>query len=158
MDFATAKILLAALEFERVRYVLVGSMAMAVQGIIRATHDIDLFLAPDAENVAALRRALQRAFGNDPNIEQITSEDLTGDYPAIEYVPPNGEYSLDILSRLGDAFCYADIESEEIAIEGIRVRVATPKMLYRMKHRTVRPQDRIDADALQAKFHLPEED
>lgn len=103
MDFEEAKQILRALEQEGVRYVLVGSMAMAAQGLVRATRDMDFFVAPDPENVERLKRSLRRVFGSDPNLDQITSEDLAGDYPAIEYVPPGGAYSIDILSRLGES-------------------------------------------------------
>jgi hypothetical protein len=118
MDFEEAKRILAALEREGVRYVLIGSMAMAAQGLIRATRDI----------------------------------------PAIEYIPPHGLYSLDILSRLGEAFVFENIEWEELIVDGIRVRVATPRMLYRMKKDTVRPLDRIHAEAMRERFGLPEND
>jgi len=37
------------------------------------------------------------------------------------------------------------------------VRVATPRMLYRMKRDTVRPQDKIDASVLRERFHLEDE-
>ncbi|HEY6322545.1 MAG TPA: nucleotidyl transferase AbiEii/AbiGii toxin family protein [Thermoanaerobaculia bacterium] len=158
MDFDEAKRILRALEQERVRYVLVGSMAMAAQGLVRATRDMDFFVAPDAENVERLRRALRSVFGADPSLEQITAEDLGGDYPAIEYVPPEGAYSLDILSRLGEAFRYEQIEAEDLVVDGIRVRVATPRMLYRMKRDTVRPLDRIDAEAIRERFRLAEEE
>jgi hypothetical protein len=157
MDFAEAKQILAALDREGVRYVLVGSMAMAAQGIVRATRDIDLFVAPDQENVERLRRALGSVFDGDPNLEQITADDLAGDYPAIEYVPPHGAYSLDILARLGEAFSYDQIEYEELVVDGTRVRVATPRMLYRMKRNTVRPLDRADAAALRERFGLSED-
>jgi hypothetical protein len=80
----------------------------------------------------------------------------TGDYPAIEYVPPDAPYSLDLLSRLGEAFRYETIESEELVLEGIRIRVATPAMLYRMKQNTVTPQDRLDAEQLRRLFKLEE--
>lgn len=83
--------------------------------------------------------------------------DLGGDYPAIEYVPPHGRYSMDILARLGDAFRYEDLESEEMLVDGIRVRVATPRMLWRMKKDTVRPRDRVDAEAIRREFDLEEE-
>ena len=33
-------------------------------------------------------------FDGDPNLEEITAADLGGDYPAIEYTPPHGRYSL----------------------------------------------------------------
>lgn len=43
-------------------------------------------------------------------------------------------------------------------MEGIAIRVATPRMLYRMKKDTVRPQDRLDADSIRQRFGLEEED
>ena len=156
MDFDEALRILAALEREGVRYAVVGSMAMAVQGLIRATQDLDLFVAPDPDNVDRLKRALHAVF-SDASIDEITSTDLAGDYPAIQYTPPEGDYSLDILARLGEAFGFEDIEAEELMVRGVRIRVATPSMLYRMKHDTVRPQDRIDAAALKRHFDLPEE-
>lgn len=149
---------LAALDREGVRYVLIGSMAMAAQGLIRATRDIDFFVSPDPDNVERLRRALKSVFDGDVNIDQITAEDLGGDYPAIEYTPPHGLYSLDILSRLGEAFRFEDLEWEELTVEGIPVRVATPRMLYRMKKDTVRPLDRLDAEALRERFELREDE
>jgi len=157
MDFQEAKRILAAFEREGVEYVLIGSMAMAAQGLIRATRDLDFFISPSEANVERLRRALKALYDDDPNVEQITASDLAGDYPAIEYVPPHGEYSIDILSRLGEAFRYETIEGEEIALDGIRVRVATPRMLYRMKKDTVRPQDRLDAETLRRQFGIEEE-
>jgi hypothetical protein len=157
MDLQEAKRILAALEREGVEYVLIGSMAMAAQGLIRATRDPDFFVSPSAENVARLRRALASLYADDPNIDEITAADLAGDYPAIEYTPPQGDYSMDILSRLGEAFRYESIESQTVLLDEIRVRVATPRMLYRMKKDTVRPQDRLDAEALRRRFSLEEE-
>jgi hypothetical protein len=157
MDLQEAKRVLAALEREGVEYVLVGSMAMAAQGLVRATRDVDFFVSPTEANIEHLRSALKALFDDDPNIDQITADDLAGDYPAIEYSPPHGRYSMDILSRLGEAFRYETIESEDVMLDGIRVRVATPRMLYRMKKDTVRPQDRLDAETLRQQFGLGEE-
>lgn len=158
MDFDEAKRILAALEREGVQYVLVGSMAMAAQGLVRATRDMDLFVSPDPENVARLRRALQALFGGDPNVDQITAEDLGGDFPAVEYVPPHGRYSLDFLARLGEACRFEDLEAEDLVVEGVRIRVATPRMLFRMKRATLRPQDRVDAEAIRERFQIEEEE
>lgn len=157
MDFGELRRILAAFEREGVRYVLVGSMAMAAQGIVRATRDADFFVAPDEENVSRLRRALKSLFGADPNVDEITSADLSGEYPAVEYTPPHGRYSMDILSRLGEAFRFEDLESEEVVMEGVRARVATPRMLYEMKKDTVRPQDRMDAERIRERFGLKDE-
>ena len=156
MTFEEAKEILAAFDREDVRYVLIGSMAMAAQGLVRATRDMDFFVSPGPENVERLKKALLSVF-DDPRISEITAEDLGGDYPTIEYVPPHGRYSLDIVARLGEAFRYEDLESEEMLIDGIRVQVATPRMLWRMKKDTVRPRDRVDAEALRHEFDLEEE-
>jgi hypothetical protein len=156
VTFDDAKALLAALEREGVEYAVVGSLAMAAHGLVRATRDLDLFVSPDAANVDRLKAALRSVFA-DPEIEKISAEDLAGAYPAVQYVPPSGDFSIDILARLGEAWRYGDIEWQRVAVADLLVRVATPRMLYRMKRDTVRPQDRMDAAALQQRFDLPED-
>lgn len=156
MDLAEAKRIIATFERHHVAYVVVGSMAMAAQGIVRATRDIDVLVAPDATNIERLRAALHELF-DDPSIDAITAEDLAGEYPAVQYVPPGGEYWIDILSRLGDAFRFADIDSETLDLDGVPFRTATARMLYRMKKDTVRAQDRVDADVLRQRFGLEEQ-
>jgi len=95
MDLNAAKRILAAFERESVKYVLVGSMAMAAQGLVRATRDLAFFVSPEPENVERLKRALRLLYDDDPNLDQISAEELAGDYPAVEYVPPHGRYSID---------------------------------------------------------------
>ena len=75
----------------------------------------------------------------------------------MQYLPPDGTFSIDILARLGTAFDFAAIEFEETEVDGIPVPVATPRMLYRMKKDTVRLQDRADAERLRREFHLEDE-
>lgn len=62
--------------------------------------------------------------------------------------------SVDIVTHLGEAFCFDDLEDESREFCGIRVRVVTPSMLYRMKKATVRMQDRYDAAWLKQEFAL----
>jgi hypothetical protein len=156
MEFEQTKRIFAAFDRHGVRYILVGGMALAVQGLVRATRDIDVVVSAEAENIGRLKAALRELF-NDPEIEGIRAEELAGDYPAIQYVPPTGDYWIDILTRLGEVFRFADLESEDLVVEGVRVSVATPRTLYRMKRDTVRPQDRLDAQALRERFDLSEE-
>jgi hypothetical protein len=154
MEPETIRVLFAALRDEQVDYVLVGALAMDVLGIGRFTEDIDLFVRPTPENVDRLRRALRRVW-QDPAIEEITAADLAGDYPAVQYVAPDGT-PIDILSRLGEAFDFADIEATVYSYGDVNVTVATPKTLYRMKRDTVRLRDKADAQVLKEKFGLEE--
>jgi hypothetical protein len=153
------KAVLAALQREGVDFVVIGSMAMAVQGLPRATRDLDLFVAPEIENLEALKRALRFLF-DDPSIEELDPQELAGSYPAVEYIPPHGKYSLDFLTRLGEAFSWQDLDagSEEVTLGDLVVRVASPHMLYRMKKDTVRPQDRADAARIREAFELEDEE
>ena len=69
---------LKALQDEGVRYALVGGLAMIVHGRVRATRDVDIFIAVDETNIELLKTAL-RALFDDPSIEEITATDLAGD-------------------------------------------------------------------------------
>jgi len=94
---------------------------------------------------------------DDPHIDEITADDLLGDYPAVQYVPPEGTFHLDILTRLGEAFRFEDLESERVDFGGMEVSVVTPETLYRMKKDTVRLRDRADAERLRERFGFEED-
>lgn len=136
-----------------VNYVLVGGVALNVHGISRATEDMDVFVDPNAENIERLRQALKSLY-NDPDIDEIRAEDLSGAYPTIRYTPPSESLYLDILARLGEFASYSDLEVEEKEWRGVSVKVATPATLYWLKKDTVRLIDKADAEALKRKFGL----
>jgi hypothetical protein len=147
-------------EFEAagLEYVLIGASAMGFHDLIRATEDMDLFIRATAENVEKLRAAFRAAYDGDPNVSEISSADLLGDYPAVRYYPPTGDLYFDVLTRLGEVASFETVESEVKDIDGTSVRVATPAALYRLKKETVRLQDRADAAALRERFNLKEDD
>lgn len=156
MDFDRLLELLRALQANDVEYVLVGGAALGLHGLVRATDDVDLFVRPDPANIERLRRALG-AVWDDPEIGQITAQDLAGDYPTVRYVPPDGSLTVDLMSRLGSEIRFEDIEKQAVILEGVPVRTATPRALYRMKRDTIRPIDRADALALREKFSLEDD-
>jgi hypothetical protein len=145
---------LRALEVQGVEYALIGATAMGFHGLIRATEAVDLVIRATPDNVARLPRALQAAYPDDPNVEDIRAEDLLGDHPAVRYYPLNGEIFLDILTRLGDAASCETIEAQICEAEGVRVRLITPRALYHIKKESVRPLDQRDAAALRERFQL----
>lgn len=147
--------LMRALSEHAVEYVLVGGIAVNLHGLVRATEDIDLFVRPEPSNIGRLKRALDQVW-NDPCLEEIREEDLMGEYPVVRYGPPEGEFLVDLIGRLGTEVGYDDLGWEILEVEGIPIRVATPVTLYRMKRDTVRPQDRVDAAVLAEKFGLQE--
>lgn len=138
-------------------YVLIGATAMGFHGIVRATEDIDLFIRATAENIERLRAALRKAYDDDPHIYEISSADLLGEYPAVRYFPPTGDLYFDVLTRLGESASFETVAAEIKEIQGIKVRVATPLALYRLKKGTIRIQDRADAALLRERFDLKDE-
>jgi hypothetical protein len=149
---------LRAFETEQLEYVLIGATAMGFHGLVRATEDVDLFIRATEENVERLKRAFRAAYPEDSHIDEIQAADLLGEYPAIRYYPPSGDLYFDVMTRLGEVAHFENVESQTKEIAGIRVSVATPSALYRLKRGTVRALDRQDAAALRERFNLSEED
>lgn len=150
--------ILRAFEVEGLEYILIGATAMGFHGVVRATEDVDLLVRATPQNLARLRQALQSVYSDDSSIGEIRDADLLGDYPAIRYYPPSGDLFVDVMTRLGDMASYDTVESETKEVDGIRVRVATPAALFRLKRDTIRPLDRQDAAALAERFRLKPED
>jgi hypothetical protein len=149
---------LQALDNQGVEYVLIGGAALGVHGIVRATEDLDVCVRASAENIERLRCALRLVYGEDPNINEISTEDLLGEYPAVRYYPPSGDLYLDIMTRLGTAASYETVAADTKVVAGIRVRVATPKALYDLKKGTIRALDHQDAAMLRQVFNLQDDD
>jgi hypothetical protein len=156
VDLAKLLELVRAMNREGVEYITFGAIALWTHGIVRATEDADFFIAPTNENIERLKRAL-RSVWDDPNIDEISAEELIGEYPAVRYGPPDTDLYMDFLTRLGEAFSYGTVDSQMSEIEGVPIRVVTPLQLYKMKRHTVRPKDRNDAEALRQEFKLPED-
>ena len=156
MDYEVIKRVLAALESRGVKYVIFGAVALNLHGLARATEDLDLFIAPEEANIDRLKMALRDVF-DDPEIDHITALDLLGEYPAVQYNPPEGAFHIDILTRLGEAFTFSDLELERVPYQDLTVTVVSPRTLYKMKKDTVRPQDRVDADVLRRRFNLEQD-
>ena len=139
------------MERNGVRYAIFGGVALNFHGIARFTEDIDLFIEPARDNIERLKKSLREVF-DDPEIDQIDADELLGEYPAVQYVPPGANFHVDILTRLGEAFAFSDLEVVRARLGAIDVSVVSPATLYRMKRDTVRLKDRADAEMLRQKF------
>ena len=120
------------------------------------TEALDIFVAPEPDNIERLKTALRSVY-DDPSIDEITAEDLLGDYPAVQYVPPSGDFHIDILTRLGERFDFASLTSQRVDLDGVSVSIVTPATLYRMKRGTVRTKDHVDAERVALRFNLKDE-
>ncbi|HJP95327.1 MAG TPA: nucleotidyl transferase AbiEii/AbiGii toxin family protein [Pyrinomonadaceae bacterium] len=149
---------LRAFEAAGLEYVLIGAAAMGFHGVVRATEDLDLFIRATPENIERLRAALRETYEGDPKIDEISSADLLGEYPAVRYYPPTGDLYFDVLTRLGEVASFETVDAEIKDVNGTQVRVATPEALYRLKKGTIRAQDHKDAAMLRERFNLKDKD
>ena len=147
-----------ALEHAGVEYALVGSVALGMHGIIRGTEDVDLLIKASRENVQRIASALRSVYRDDPSIEEIQADDLLGDYPVVRYIPPSEKLCLDLIAGISEKETFESVEAETMEYRGVRIRVATPAALHRLKKGTPRPLDRQDAAALRAHFDFEEEE
>lgn len=153
MDLDEVHRVLESLEREKVDYAVFGAMAMNLHGLVRATEDLDLFVRPDRQNLERLKRALRQVY-DDPSIEDIDVDELLDDYPSVRYLPPDTDLYFDILTRLGEAFQWEDLEIQTVAAGSTRAKVISPRTLFRMKSDTVRVKDRQDAAWIREAFEI----
>lgn len=144
-----------ALARHGVTYAVFDGIALGLHGLARATRDLDLFVPADPANIERLKDALRDLY-DDPCIDEISADELCGEYPAVRYVPPTG-FGFDILTRLGEAFRFEDLAVEEKRFQDVAVRVVSPRTLWSMKRDTVRPVDRMDAALLAERFGFGDE-
>ena len=133
---------LKVLDEYNVEYILIGGVAVILQGMERLTMDIDIFLKLAPQNIKKLRKALYCVF-NDSSIEEINVNELEK-YPVIRYGTPGG-FNIDIITHIGKVFGFEDLEFEIIEFQGIKIKIATPETLYKLKKDTLRYKDKGDA-------------
>ena len=133
---------LKVLDEHNVDYILIGGVAVILHGIERLTRGIDLFVKMVPKNIKKLREALYCVF-NDSAIEEINLNELKK-YHVIRYGTPGG-FNIDIITHIGKVFEFEYLEFEIIEFHGIKIKIATPETLYKLKKDTVRYKDKGDA-------------
>jgi hypothetical protein len=132
--------LIENLNYYKVEYILIGGFAIILYGYNRITNDIDLIINGTIDNLNNLRNALNNLY-SDKSIEEITIDELEN-YSVIRYGTPD-DFNIDIIKKIGEK-SYNDTNFEIVCYNNIRVNVATPESLYKMKEKTMRPIDEMD--------------
>lgn len=138
--------LLAALLEAGVRFLVVGAHAMAVHGVPRATGDLDVWIAADADNGERVWTALLR-FGAPVAAMGVRREDLTRPDVVVQIgLPPR---RIDLLTSItGVAFDGAWADRVTHDVEGLAIPFLGRAALVRNKRATGRAKDLADLEAL----------
>lgn len=151
--------LLADLDRADVRFVVVGGLAVVIQGFARLTADVDLVIDLDAANV---RRALDAllARGLRPLLP-VTAMDFADEAIRREWVetrnlevfsmrdPANPLLVVDLFAREPIPFEELWSRADTVTLGGRTIRVASIEDLIRMKRSAGRPQDAVDIQRLE---------
>jgi len=150
---------LRALSQAGARFVVVGGVAVNLQGVPRPTADLDIAIELSAENVRAVADAFM-GIGLRPRLpeppERLAEPDTLRDWvenrnlKAYTFQDPNNPLrNADIL--VSSPVPYEELERTADVIEalGLRVRIASISALLRMKAVAGREQDLADIDALE---------
>src|SRR5262245_29334120 len=128
--------LLADLSRAEVRYLVVGGLACALNGFLRATEDVDILVERSPENLRRLLDTLAR-FG-DGHARELRIEDFTDEEGAVRLIE---DFPLDMFVRMGgrryeDLLPYRSMHAGDVPIPFVNA-----EGLLLLKSRSERTQD-----------------
>jgi glycine cleavage system aminomethyltransferase T len=138
--------LLAALLAEGARFLVVGAHALAAHGIPRATGDLGVWIAADADDAQRVHRALIR-FGAPMVAMGLAADDLTRAEQVLQIgLPPR---HIDVLTSItGVDFDEAWPDRVSHDMDGVMIPILGRATLVKNKRATGRAKDLADLEAL----------
>jgi hypothetical protein len=139
---------IAGLERHKVRYMLIGGMAVCFHGFVRNTQDMDIWLAPTNENRDLFYKVLLDVGYEEDEIAQYRDEDFTTFFKCSIGDVPN---SIDCLTFVHPSISFDDAEKEVIRHNignDVFVNIVDYDFLRKMKILTHREQDWADVAKL----------
>jgi predicted nucleotidyltransferase len=139
--------LLVLLADAGIKFVVVGGVAVTIQGYVRLTEDVDLLLEDSRENIARLLRTLS-GYG-EGYASELTVEDFTDEEGAIRIVEEIEQSQMDLFTRMsGKKYENIIVDADFLELSGRRIAVASKHALIGWKISSLREKDQLDAGAL----------
>ena len=136
--------LLANLARAEVRFIVVGGVAVALNGFVRTTDDVDILIERSEENVARLLEALN-SFGTG-HARELSFADFDEVEGAVRVVE---DFPLDIFTVMrGHRYAGLVENVRSTEIHGFTVQFLDAEGLIRLKQDSNREKDQIDIAAL----------
>jgi hypothetical protein len=142
--------LLAALAEEPVHFVLIGGVAVAAHGQVRATEDVDLVPAPTGDNLDRLANVLIRIDARLQNGGALGPDERQALHRGRNLKVKTVHGPIDIVQRLPGVPSYKRLEEDSVEsdILGTPVRVCSLAHLREMKTARGSHQDLADLENL----------
>lgn len=136
--------LLENLARSEVKFIVVGGVAVALNGFVRTTDDVDILIERSPENVTRLLAALS-SFGAG-HARELSFEDFDEAEGAVRVIE---DFPLDIFTVMrGHRYAELIDRIRQTEIRGTAINFLDPEGLIRLKQNSGREKDRIDIAAL----------
>jgi predicted nucleotidyltransferase len=138
--------LLAKLARAEVKFIIVGGVAVALNGFVRTTEDVDILIEASAENVTRLLDELGN-FG-EGHARELSPTDFSDSEGAVRIIE---DFPLDVFTMMrGKRYAELVGSTKTTRIDDVEVRYLNAEALIALKSDSQRDQDRIDVSALRA--------
>lgn len=139
--------LLEAFSAAKVEFIVVGAHALAANGVVRSTGDLDVWVRPSAANAAKVVQALL-VFGAPLAQHGVTEADFARAGTVYQMgLPPR---RIDVLTQItGVGFDEAWPGRTSMPLRGSPVAFLGREALLRNKRAAARPKDLLDVDLLE---------
>jgi predicted nucleotidyltransferase len=137
-----------------VEFVLVGGLAVTLQGYVRFTDDVDMLIDSSHHNIDLLLAAL--ANWGEGFARELSLDDFTDEEGAIRIVEEAEQCQVDLFTRISGRR-YADVisDADSFLLDGREIYFASKLSLIAWKEKSVREKDRLDAMALHELLENP---
>lgn len=143
---------------KRVRYLVIGGIALVLHGVVRLTADLDLMLQMGSANLAKFL-AVMKTLGYRPRLSIKPGHLLDADkretwkkeknMQAFSFTQNKGYRLIDILLDASLDYTLAAKRKKIVRAKGIRIPIVCREDLIKLKTTAGRPQDLADIEALE---------
>lgn len=139
--------LLVLLADADVDFVLVGDLAMTLQGYVRFTEDVDILVDSDLANISRLLEIL--ATYGEGHAKELSIDDFPEEEGAIRIIEESEQSQIYVFTLMSGRR-YGDIieDADTLPLKGRDIYYASKNSLISWKEKSVREKDRLDAMAL----------
>jgi predicted nucleotidyltransferase len=136
--------LLESLARAEVKFIIVGGVAVALNGFVRTTEDVDILIERSPENISRLLATLA-SFG-EGHARELSPKDFDETEGAVRVIE---DFPLDIFTVMRGA-SYGDFAGDrrQTTINGVKIDFLSADGLIRLKADSTREKDQIDIAAL----------
>lgn len=136
--------LLENLAHAEVKFILVGGLAVALNGFVRTTEDVDILVEASPENLESLLRSLA-SFG-EGHARELCATDFDEKEGAVRIIE---DFPLDVFTVMRGQR-YSDLigSVRQTEIQGVKINFLNADALVRLKADSQREKDMIDIAAL----------